>query len=92
MNKSELVKKVSDELLVDSLEVREVIDIIFDMISDSLGDGDNVTITGFGSFNLVRRAARTARNPKTGEELNVPEKTVVSFISSGKLKGRVNNG
>lgn len=92
MNKSELVKKVSDELLNEPEEAREMIDVVFDFISESLEGGENVTIIGFGSFNLVKRAAREARNPKTGEKIQVPEKTVISFTTSGQLKEKINNG
>lgn len=92
MNKSELVKKVSDELLITQTDAREVIEALFDSMIESLGNGDKVTITGFGSLNLVKRAARKAKNPQTGAEIDVPAKTVVSFTSSGKLKERVNNG
>jgi len=90
MNKSELINKVSDELNITNTDAREVIDCTFNTIFNSLSNKEKVTITGFGSFNLVGRAARKAHNPKTGQEIDVPAKTVVSFISSGKLKKAVN--
>lgn len=91
MNKSELVKAISDELLITQTDTKEMIECLFDNVIKCLEDGEKVTITGFGSFNLVKRAARKAHNPQTGAEIDVPEKTVVSFISSGKLKGKVNS-
>ena len=91
MNKSELIKKVSDDTFVTQTEIRNVVDAVLDTIIESLGNGEKVTLTGFGAFNLVERAARKARNPQTNEEIDVPAKTVVSFTSSGKLKDKVNS-
>lgn len=90
MNKSELIKKISDDLLITQTDAREVLDCLFDNVTECLGNGEKVTITGFGSLNLIKRAARKARNPQTGVEIDVPSKTVVSFTSSGKLKDKVN--
>jgi len=64
---------------------------IIDVMSDSLRDKKRIEIRGFGSFSLNYRPPRIGRNPKTGEKVNVPEKTVPHFKAGKELRARVDN-
>jgi len=86
MNKANLIEKVQDMLGGTKTQAEQVVNSIFDTITDSLKSGDDVSISGFGIFKSKMRAARTARNPKTGESVNVPETRVVKFQVSKTLK------
>ena len=78
MNKTELVAAVADELDLPKKSVAEVLDVLTDVISST----DRVTINGFGVFKQTERAAKTGRNPGTGEVINIPAKTVLTFKQS----------
>jgi DNA-binding protein HU-beta len=86
MNKANLIEKVQDMLGGTKTQAEQVVNGIFDTITDSLKNGDDVSISGFGIFKSKMRAARTARNPKTGEAVNVPATQVVKFQVSKTLK------
>ncbi|WP_369772755.1 HU family DNA-binding protein [Thioalkalivibrio sp. ALMg11] len=62
----------------------------FEAITDALGHGEEVTIPGFGKFSVASRAARTARNPATGESITVPAKKAPAFKAAKALKDAVN--
>ena len=65
---------------------------IIRQMSDALGDGQNVKITGFGTFLLRDKAERVGRNPKTGDEVSIPPRRVLTFRASQMLKDRVIDG
>lgn len=89
MNKAELVEKVQ-ELMGDTKAAAErVVDTIFNGISGTLKSGGEVSIAGFGIFSVKKRDARKARNPKTGETVNVPATKVPKFRASKALKDLV---
>lgn len=83
MNKSELVAAVSQNTGLNKSDTAIVINGLLETISAQLGAGEKVSIQGFGVFSPKVRAARTGRNPKTGEAVEIPEKRVVKF-SAGK--------
>jgi len=89
MNKANLIEKVQELLGSTKVQAEEVVNGIFDTIAGSLKNGDDVSISGFGIFKSKMRAARTARNPKTGEPVNVPAMQVVKFQVSKTLKDLV---
>jgi len=89
MNKANLIEKVQEMLGSTKVQAEEVVNGIFDTIAGSLKNGDDVSISGFGIFKSKMRAARTARNPKTGEPVNVPAMQVVKFQVSKTLKDLV---
>jgi DNA-binding protein HU-beta len=70
----------------------QAVNAIFDSITESLKQGDNITLVGFGSFKVTTRAARQGRNPRTGETLSIPATTVPSFVPGKGLKDIVNSG
>lgn len=89
MNKAALVDKVNEMLGTTKAEAERVVDGIFDTITGTLKKGDEVSIAGFGVFSAKMRAARTARNPRTGESVNVPAQRVPKFRAAKALKDSV---
>jgi DNA-binding protein HU-beta len=63
-------------------KAREVLDELVDVVTQAMKSGDEVRLLGFGTFKVKTRAARTGRNPQTGETMNIPEKKVISFKAS----------
>ena len=91
MTKSVLIEKIAEK--VEGLSKKQtevVIEEIFDSIKDSLAKGGKVEIRGFGNFKLRSRNARKARNPKTGESVDVPPKKVPYFKVGKELREMVN--
>jgi integration host factor subunit beta len=86
MTKAELVGKVASKIKLSKKDAETVINAITQSISDSLAGGEKVEIRGFGSFRIRERNARTARNPKSGEWLDVPAKKVPFFKAGNDLK------
>jgi DNA-binding protein HU-beta len=94
MNKAQLAEKMLEMHSGKGMDVskkhsEEVVDFVFDAITDCLKKGEEVSIAGFGVFLAKDRAARTARNPKTGEAVNVPATTVPKFRAGKALKEAV---
>jgi len=83
MNKTELVTSVSESSNLSKKDVQAVVDGVLAAIENSLKNGEKVALVGFGTFETVKREARTGRNPKTGLALEIPSKTVPKF-SAGK--------
>ena len=91
MNKQELVKSVYDKLEVLPLKQCEnAVNAVLDSIKGALQRGDDVVLVGFGTFSVKERAARTGRNPKTGEEIQIAASKVPSFKAGKGLKEAVN--
>ena len=91
MTKSELIAKLAasyPQLLTKDVEF--AVNVILDAIGKSMVKGERTEIRGFGSFGINHRPPRTARNPKTGEKVAVPEKCVPHFKAGKELKARVN--
>lgn len=89
MNKAALVEKIHEMLGGTKVQAEQVVDMVFDSITASLKKGDEVSIAGFGIFSAKMRAARTARNPRTGEAVNVPAMKVPKFKAAKALKEAV---
>jgi DNA-binding protein HU-beta len=90
MNKAQLVDFVAAESGITKKDARVVIGAVMDGIKNGLTEDGKVTLVGFGSFRSEFRNARTARNPQTGEPVDVPAKNVVKFRPSASLKEAVN--
>ena len=91
MVKSELIRALNEKL--PELQVRDVelaLNCILGQMADALVQGKRIEIRGFGSFDLHCRPPRIARNPKTGEAINLPAKVVVHFKPGKEMRGRVN--
>ncbi|MEK7133409.1 MAG: HU family DNA-binding protein [Patescibacteria group bacterium] len=89
MNKASLAEAVHNKIGGTKKAADEVVDMIFDSIVKTLKNGDEVSIAGFGIFIAKERKARTARNPRTGETVNVPAMKVPKFRASKNLKEAV---
>lgn len=90
MTRSELIERLAGlfpKLLLKDTE--QSLMLILGAMSEALGRGDRVEIRGFGSFSANHRKPRTARNPKTGESVQVPAKAVPHFKAGKELRGRV---
>ena len=92
MTKSELIEKLSESHdLLNRKDAELVVNTIFDGIGDALVNGDRVEIRGFGSFCIREREAREARNPKSGELVQIPSRKTPFFKTGKELRARVNN-
>jgi len=90
MTKADLVDEVTRAAELSRKDSETVVEIVFESIVKSLRAGDKIEIRGFGSFRSRQRKARVGRNPKTGERVEVPPKTVPYFKPSKELKDLVN--
>lgn len=90
MNKSELIAEIATQAGITKVEAGKVIDATTSAITASLKKGEAVTLIGFGTFKVSKRAARTGRNPRTGAELKVAARNAPAFTAGKALKDAVN--
>jgi DNA-binding protein HU-beta len=88
MNKGDLIDAVVT-IVGKKTIAEDAINCVLDTIPKALKKGDKVTLVGFGTFSVVKRAARTARNPQTGKPIKVKAKKVPKFVAGKKLKDMV---
>ncbi len=86
MNKAELVTSVAAKSGLSKKDAEKAIDSTIESIQDALGQGDKVTLVGFGTFEVRDRAARKGRNPQTGEEIEIAAAKVPGFKAGKSLK------
>ncbi len=89
MTKKEIVKTISEEIGLTQLKTKEIVQKTFDAIVDTLVEDRRIELRNFGVFEVKQRAARKARNPRTGEKVFVPEKFVVTFKPGKEMEERV---
>lgn len=89
LTKAEMVERLFNELGLNKREAKELVEQFFEEISDALVQGHPVKLSGFGNFDLRDKKQRPGRNPKTGEDIPVSARRVVTFKSGQKLKQRV---
>lgn len=89
LTKADLAKHLDDEIGLTNREAKEIVELFFQYISDALINGKQVKISGFGNFTLHDKKERPGRNPRTGEEVPVTARRVVTFHTGQKLKARV---
>ena len=90
MTKKELTRKIAEEQAISQKQAAAIVDSVFDTITDAVAAGDKVSIPGFGTFELRTRAARTGRNPRTRETVEIPASTVPGFKAGKAFKEKVN--
>ena len=90
MNKKDLVKKIAEETSLSQKQATEAIDSFLNSITNAVAVGEKVSIPGFGTFDSKTRAARTGRNPRTNETVEIPASTVPSFKAGKAFKEKVN--
>jgi nucleoid DNA-binding protein len=89
VTKKEIVKTISEEIGLTQLKTKEIVQKTFDAIVETLVEDHRIELRNFGVFEVKRRAARKARNPRTGEKVFVPEKFVVTFKPGKEMEERV---
>ncbi|HHY0508153.1 TPA: HU family DNA-binding protein [Vibrio parahaemolyticus] len=91
MNKSQLVSHIAHTADISKAKADAALSTILEGISDTLSNGDEVALVGFGTFKVNERAARTGRNPRTGEEIHIAAAKVPAFKAGKTLKEAVNS-
>lgn len=89
MTKKEIVKTISEEIGLTQLKTKEIVQKTFDAIVDTLVEDGRIELRNFGVFEVKKRAARKARNPRTGQRVDVPEKYVVTFKPGKEMEEKV---
>jgi DNA-binding protein HU-beta len=89
MTKDEIAEKVAEKVGISKKDASEALSTIIEEITKTLSKGGEVTLTGFGSFKVGKRAAREGRNPKTGEKINIPAMKTPKFKAGKALKDAV---
>ena len=90
MNKNDLIGVVADKAKVTKAQAGEAVDAVFEAISGSLKQGDEVRLVGFGTFSVSQRKASVGRNPATGAEINIPASNQAKFKPGKGLKDSIN--
>jgi integration host factor subunit alpha len=89
LTKAQMADRLFDELGLNKREAKEVVEMFFDEVRASLERNEQVKLSGFGNFDLRQKGERPGRNPKTGEEIPISARRVVTFRPGQKLKARV---
>ena len=89
LTKAELSELLFDKLGLNKRESKDMVEAFFDILHTTLVRGDDVKLSGFGNFNIRRKAPRPGRNPRTGESIPIEARNVVTFHASHKLKSLV---
>lgn len=90
MTKADIIDIVYEEMGLAKRESAILVEKMFDIIKETLEQGENVKISGFGSFNLQNKSPRQGRNPQTGEQITVSARRVLSFKPSNVLRNKLN--
>ena len=89
LTKSDIVEYLNNKICLNKREAKELVDSVFETIKQTLIDGEEVKVSGFGNFQLKDKPARQGRNPRTGEDVEITARRVVTFKSGQKLKEKV---
>jgi integration host factor subunit alpha len=89
LTKAELSEMLFERLGLNKRESKDMVEAFFELVNDSLVNGTDVRLSGFGNFQIRRKAPRPGRNPRTGEAIPIDARNVVTFHASQKLKAMV---
>jgi len=89
LTKADLAELLFERLGLNKRESKDMVEAFFDIVNAALVGGDDIKLSGFGNFNIRRKAPRPGRNPRTGESIPIKARNVVTFHASHKLKGLV---
>jgi integration host factor subunit alpha len=89
LTKADMAEKLFEDLGLNKREAKELVEMFFEEVRSALENGRQVKLSGFGNFDLREKNERPGRNPKTGEEIPISARRVVTFRSGQKLKARV---
>jgi integration host factor subunit alpha len=92
LTKAQLAELLFEQIGLNKRESKDMVDAFFDLVSNSLVEGDDVKITGFGNFQIRTKSPRPGRNPRTGEAIPIAARRVVTFHASQKLKEQIQAG
>ena len=90
MGKTELIKALAAKAYMSQSDTKKVLEAFLDVVATQLEQGEEIQIVGFGTFKVVKRAARSGRNPRTGEMITIPATKAVAFKSGEQLKNKIN--
>ena len=86
MTKADLVERIYEKIGLSKKESLEIIEILLDTMKQTFVEGESVKVSGFGTFNVRQKMARRGRNPKTGDDLEITPRKVITFKASNQLK------
>jgi len=89
MNKAEIIDKIAADAEISKKEANAVLDSFTEAVAKTLKKGDKVTLVGFGTFSVSKRAARTGRNPQTGATIKIKAKKVAKFKAGKELAAKI---
>ncbi len=89
MNKAELINKISDDSGITKTQANAALDSFVEAVTKALKGGGKVTLVGFGTFSVSKRAARNGRNPQTGEVIKIKARKVARFKAGKELSGKL---
>lgn len=90
MTKTDIVEKVCEGRGISKSEAAEAVDAVFELMKGTLESGDDLKISGFGTFTVRKKSARQGRNPQTGESIIITNRNIVTFKLSTTLKKSIN--
>lgn len=90
MNKAELIAAMSEKAEISKKDAEKALKAFTDVVAEELKKGEKIQLVGFGTFEVTERAARTGRNPKSGEEMNIPASKAPKFKAGKALKDLIN--
>lgn len=90
MTKADIVEKIYEKVGFSKKESAELVELVFDIIKDTLESSDKIKIAGFGNFVVKAKADRRGRNPQTGEEITISARRILTFKPSQVLKTSIN--
>jgi DNA-binding protein HU-beta len=89
MNKTELIAKIAEDAGITKIQATSSLNSFIEGVTKTLKKGNKLTLVGFGTFSVTKRAARKGRNPFTGEAINIKAKKVAKFKASKELSGKM---
>lgn len=89
MNKADLIAKIADDAGITKTQANATVDAFVDAVTKTLKKGDKVTLVGFGTFSVSKRAARNGRNPQTGAVIKIKAKKVAKFKAGKELSAKI---
>jgi len=86
MNKTDLIDKIADHTGLSKIDSKRAAEAFIAIVMDSLAEGEDVVLVGFGTFTVAKRGARKGRNPQNGEEINIPARKIPKFKAGKAFK------
>jgi DNA-binding protein HU-beta len=89
MNKADLVSKIAEDVGITKVQASAAVESLMEAVTKALKSGKKVTLIGFGTFSVTKRAARKGRNPKTGESIKIKAKKIAKFKAGKELNAKM---